>query len=206
MLTAWAARVTKLDLSGSSITALPTDISILTRLTELDLHHNELKSIPPQIGDLTNLRVLDISRNPQLESLPVQLWKLTNLQKLNIEGNHPNMYDGIKPSMETSAILAVLKQQADAKTMQPCYRLKLMLVGQENVGKTTLAKALKVHPAHPCPLTPILYPCFNTNRLCARPFPLHPPLPWLPLPLHPPLPWLPLSNNLNRKHHLNVRP
>jgi Leucine-rich repeat (LRR) protein len=145
ILSAWAGQVTKLDFSRSCITALPTDISILTRLTELELHHNELKTIPPQIGDLTNLRVLDLSHNPQMESLPVQMWKLTNLQKLNIEGNHPNMYDGpIKPNMETSAILAVLKQQASSQIMQPCYRLKLMLVGQENVGKTTLAKALKV--------------------------------------------------------------
>jgi Leucine-rich repeat (LRR) protein len=142
---AWAAQLTKLDFSGQCITALPTDISILTRLTELDLHRNELKIIPPQIGDLTNLKVLDISHNPQMESLPVQLCKLTNLQKLNIEGNHSSMYtDGIKPHMEAGAILAALKLQASANSMQPCSRLKLMLVGQENVGKTTLAKALRV--------------------------------------------------------------
>jgi Leucine-rich repeat (LRR) protein len=143
---AWAAKLTKLDLSRSCISALPTDISILTRLTELDLHHNELKTIPPQIADLTNLKTLDISHNPQLESLPVQLWRLTNLQKLNIEGTHPSMFaDGtIKHNMDTSAILSQLKLQASTPSMQPCARLKLMLVGQENVGKTSLAKALKV--------------------------------------------------------------
>lgn len=142
---AWALKSTKLDLSRSCITALPTDIAILTRLTELDLHHNELKTIPPQIGDLTNLKILDVSQNPQMESLPVQLWKLTNLQKLNIEGNHSNMYvDGIKPHMETSAIIGALKLQANSQSMQSCSRLKIMLVGQENVGKTTLAKGLKV--------------------------------------------------------------
>lgn len=144
ILAAWAKKVTKLDLSSSCVTAIPTDISILTRLTELYLQHNELKTIPPQVGDLTNLRVLDISHNPLMESLPVQLWKLTNLQRLCIDNNHPSMYVAIKPTMDVSAILAVLKQQASTQTMQPCYRLKLMLVGQENVGKTTLAKALKV--------------------------------------------------------------
>lgn len=142
---AWAAKRTKLDLSRSCISALPTDISILTRLTELDLHSNELKTIPPQISDLTNLTVLDISHNPQLESLPVQLWRLTNLQKLNLEGTSPSIFvDGLKPNMDTSAILSHLKQQASTPTMQASARLKLMLVGQENVGKTSLAKALKV--------------------------------------------------------------
>eukprot|EP00026_Physarum_polycephalum_P000223 Phypoly_transcript_00223.p1 GENE.Phypoly_transcript_00223~~Phypoly_transcript_00223.p1 ORF type:complete len:1946 (-),score=272.21 Phypoly_transcript_00223:42-5636(-) len=154
ILSTWAARSTKLNFSHSCITALPTDISILTRLTELDLSHNELKTIPPQIGDLTNLHILNLSHNPQMESLPIQLWKLSNLQKLHIEGNHANMYDGfIKANMETSAILAALKQQASSKTMQACYRLKLMLVGQENVGKTTLAKALKRAPPKRSALT-----------------------------------------------------
>lgn len=147
---AWALKSTKLDLSRSCITALPTDIAILTRLTELDLHNNELKTIPPQLGDLTNLRVLDISQNPLMESLPVQLWKLTNLQRLSIDGNHPNMYvDGtFKPQMDVNSILSALKAQASSQTMQSCSRLKIMLVGQENVGKTTLAKALKVAYQH----------------------------------------------------------
>lgn len=147
---AWAAKQTKLDLSRSCIAALPTDISVLTRLTELDLRHNELKTIPPQLADLTNLRVLDLSYNPQLETLPEQLWKLTNLQKMNIEGTHPNMFTsdggGFKPQMDTAAILAQLKHQASTPSSLPCARLKLMLVGQENVGKTSVAKALKVSP------------------------------------------------------------
>ncbi|OYE03750.1 leucine-rich repeat domain-containing protein [Nostoc sp. 'Peltigera membranacea cyanobiont' 232] len=78
--------VTKLNLSGRSLTTLPPEIGQLTNLQTLDLSDNQLSSLPPEIGQLTNLQSLDLDNN-QLSSLPAEIGQLTNLQSLDLRSD-----------------------------------------------------------------------------------------------------------------------
>ncbi|MEH1800375.1 MAG: COR domain-containing protein [Nostoc sp.] len=79
-------KVTKLDLSGKSLTTLPPEIGQLTNLRSLNLNNNQLSSLPAQFGQLTNLRLLDLNNN-RLSSLPPEFGQLTNLQSLYLSSN-----------------------------------------------------------------------------------------------------------------------
>eukprot|EP01119_Soliformovum_irregulare_P012881 TRINITY_DN3370_c0_g1_i1.p1 TRINITY_DN3370_c0_g1~~TRINITY_DN3370_c0_g1_i1.p1 ORF type:complete len:2124 (-),score=675.67 TRINITY_DN3370_c0_g1_i1:56-5518(-) len=132
---AWAKKAAELDLRNLGLKYLPADIRILDSLTSLDLSENMLVSLPPQIGKLTKLVSLDISHN-QLEDLPYQMENLIQLEKLNFVGNRK-----LSIPEEPSLMRTLLSTQKD-KLAGPFRRVKLMLVGKENVGKTSLKQCL----------------------------------------------------------------
>jgi Leucine-rich repeat (LRR) protein len=76
----------ELDIIGSSITVLPTQIGNLTALQMLDLSSNQLTVLPTQIIHLTALQTLDLSSN-QLTVLPTQIGHLIALQQLYLYSN-----------------------------------------------------------------------------------------------------------------------
>ncbi len=116
---------------------------------KLNVSYNdiEIKELFPwiiQLKDLKNLYLL----NNQLTDLPSSLAKLEHLKRLGLRGNPLNpalqsaydaceegSYEGYAP---LRAYLRSLEQNAE-----PLYEAKLVLVGEGNVGKTTLLKALK---------------------------------------------------------------
>ncbi len=53
----------KLDLSGLSLTELPTEIYQLTNLNELHLAKNQLTELPAEIGQLSQIEKLSLYRN-----------------------------------------------------------------------------------------------------------------------------------------------
>ena len=91
---------TELDLSGNELTALPSEIRMLTQLKKLILGKykydedgrfmgfisNNLRYLPPEIGLLNQLKELEIVDN-QLSSLPAEIVQLSNLQSLNLSSN-----------------------------------------------------------------------------------------------------------------------
>ncbi|KAL6046584.1 Myotubularin-like phosphatase domain [Balamuthia mandrillaris] len=134
----------ELILSYNCITNIPSAISDLKdNLTKLCLDHNALALVPPEVGYLKELTVLDLSENKQLKALPVQLGFLEKLQRLDLEGDKAITF----PPKELLAkgtlepILSFLRHAFQG--MVPLYRMKLMIVGQENVGKTTLLRHMK---------------------------------------------------------------
>ncbi|EGC38713.1 hypothetical protein DICPUDRAFT_148631 [Dictyostelium purpureum] len=142
-----AIRSTRLDLSDSGLSYLPIEIGSIQTLTELDLSNNRIKDLPPQIGKLSNLSILNLTNN-QLEYLPWQLSQLTKLKLLNITGNQISFDNSgkitIPDVLSGEGLTGLLKYLKLSSTKEkPCMRMKLMLVGQENVGKTSIAKCLK---------------------------------------------------------------
>ena len=77
---------TNLNLSGSELKTLPSEITKLTNLIGLDLSDNRLTSLPPEINRLTNLTSLNVSAN-RLMSLPSEINRLTNLTSLDVSAN-----------------------------------------------------------------------------------------------------------------------
>ncbi len=130
----------KLDLRFNKLTHLPAEIGQLTNLNDLYLHNNKLIYLPIEIGQLTNLNGLYIHNN-KLTHLPGEIGRLTNLTRLDIRYNFletppPEIVDqGLK------AILNYLREQLETG-IDHIYEAKLLIVGEERAGKTSLMKSL----------------------------------------------------------------
>ena len=161
----------ELTLSSNQLTSLPPEISRLTSLKKLDLRSNQLTSLPPGITQLTSLKRLALSLN-QLSSLPPEITQLTSLLELDLSSNQlsslpPEIIQlaleyNLEAVYKTGAIklygnplesppLEILKQGRDAVRAyfrslegekRPLNEVKILLVGDGAVGKTSLVKRL----------------------------------------------------------------
>lgn len=133
----------QLLLDGNQLTSLPPEIGNLTRLRELQLDGNRLTSLPPEIGQLTNLQTLGLTDN-ELTSLPRELADLVDRGLLlTLKGNP--LHEPLPEIVQRGklALAAYLRSLEDAR---PQYEAKLLLVGEGNVGKTSLVAALRDEP------------------------------------------------------------
>ena len=142
-----------LDLSSNKLASLPESIGRLAGLQALDLSSNKLASLPESIGRLAGLQARDLAGN-KLASLPESIEGLSKLQRLFLHGNDAI---GLPPEMLGPDAVQVLVNQAEPaepanllryyfhSRNQPLQRLneaKLLIVGQGDVGKTSLVKRL----------------------------------------------------------------
>ena len=132
------ANLPHLYLSYNQLSTLPPEIAQLTNLQELYLSYNQLSTLPAEIAQLTNLQELYVSHN-QLSTLPAEIAQLTNLQQLYLRNNPLN------PVLQSAYDrgLDVLREYLSSLVeAEPLYEAKLVLVGEGDVGKTTLLNAL----------------------------------------------------------------
>lgn len=156
-----------LDLSANRLDSLPLEIFLLENLELLDVSLNKLVTIPSEIGSLKRLKTLNLSYN-RIETLPFNLFLLENLEQLYLENNQLRKIPPTMASMKNLKTLAldnnphlsntipipvlkgnieILKNYLEESNLkgEPCYRTKLMFVGQENVGKTSLFRCIERH-------------------------------------------------------------
>ncbi len=163
--------IEKLVIHANQIKDLPDSLGKLAKLREFHLgadRGNPLGKIPKCIKQLKALEILWVG-SAKLDSLPDWLYELKNLKEINAPNNQitdipsslakqeklvdiyiPN--NPLNPALQSAyntyketgkidplwAYLRSLEQNAE-----PLYEAKLVLVGEGNVGKTTLLKALK---------------------------------------------------------------
>jgi Leucine-rich repeat (LRR) protein len=132
-----------LYLNSNLLVTLPDWIGELTLLSNLQVFHNHLEQLPNSIGNLNNLRSLILgimNGDNNLTDLPTSLAQLENLEEIRLEGNPLNT--ALKSAYDAGLdeLKAYLRSLENA---EPLYEAKLVLVGEGNVGKTTLLKALK---------------------------------------------------------------
>jgi internalin A len=152
----------RLHLNGNNLRALPPTIGKLVNLVTLSLEDNEITELPAEIEWLGNLATLTADRN-KLTAFPVEITELTDLRKLSLSGNRitelptelaPLLDDGLKLDLSgnplkeplptvlrrgTADLAAFLRDLAHPA---PQYEAKVMLLGEGNVGKTSLSAAL----------------------------------------------------------------
>ncbi|KAG7189414.1 hypothetical protein KM043_017118 [Ampulex compressa] len=129
---------TKITYAGSKLYLLFPNVSML------DVSNNKLKDIPQNIYELNNLSVLNISGNTEIVELPPQMGLLSRLWNLNTQGCR--LQEPLKTMIEskkykTMDVIGYLKSiLEDAK---PYARMKLMIVGIQGIGKTSLLEQLR---------------------------------------------------------------
>uniref|UniRef100_A0A182N1F9 non-specific serine/threonine protein kinase n=1 Tax=Anopheles dirus TaxID=7168 RepID=A0A182N1F9_9DIPT len=117
---------------------------IFPNLSMLDISNNCLKEIPPTIHELTNLSVLNLSGNMDVTELPPHMGLLSRLWNLNTRGC--SLQDPLRSMIDskkykTMDIVGYLKSvYEDAR---PYARMKLMVVGVQGIGKTSLLEQLR---------------------------------------------------------------
>ena len=114
-------------------------------LTHLDISNNLIRYISSSVSYLENLSHLNASSNFELEKISPKLGWLTKLWNLDLK-SCPNIKDVqldvlIKQKTKTSDILGYLKSILD--NSRPYNRVKLMFVGVQAIGKTTLLNKLR---------------------------------------------------------------
>jgi len=159
--------LTYLDLTKNALTELPECVCEMTGLEWLGVNFNQVGDLPDEIGQLVKLKRL-YARGNRLKTLPAGIGTLEQLEELDLNGNQieelpgsfATLYDGKNgkvwpetdfdgnpaeflrlysrkdPSAFLAELIAQTKQQTEVREG------KLLLVGEGEVGKSTLLRAL----------------------------------------------------------------
>ncbi|PSB02484.1 COR domain-containing protein [Merismopedia glauca] len=142
------SNLTWLNLWSNQITEIPEAIAELSNLTELDLSFNQITEIPAYIAQLSKLTELDLSGN-QITEIPEAMRRLEKLEKLDLRGNLLPIPPEILGKKEfwqdpgdVHTILDFYFQTRDPNATEELNEAKLLIVGEGEAGKTTLAHKL----------------------------------------------------------------
>jgi internalin A len=153
----------ELDISKNKLTTLPKSLGNLSALTSLYISNNQFITLPEFIGNLPALTSLYFSSN-QLTTFPEFIRNLSVLTSLNFENNKlttlPEFLGNLPalihlytidnpledPPIEIAkkgleAIREYFRQKREAG-QDTLYEAKLLIIGEGEAGKTTLARRI----------------------------------------------------------------
>ncbi|MGH8884195.1 MAG: COR domain-containing protein [Egibacteraceae bacterium] len=134
------ANLRTLGLEGNQLAALPPEIGRLANLQHLYLEGNRLAELPAEIGRLANLRTLYLHDN-QLTGLPAEFGNLSERLLLRLGGNP--LREPLPQLVTRGTVQLLSYQRSLLRDAEAQYEAKLVLVGEGNVGKTSLVAALQ---------------------------------------------------------------
>ena len=142
------SNLTRLDLDNNQITEIPEAIRQLSHLTKLYLNSNQITEIPEYLGQLSNLTRLDLRSN-QITEIPEAIGGMEKLEKLDLRGNPmpipPEILGGkefYQDPGDLRTILGFYFQTRNPNDTEELNEAKLLIVGEGESGKTTLANKL----------------------------------------------------------------
>lgn len=130
-----------LDVSKNQLTDIPIWIDQLTNLHVLDLANNQFTKIPPEIGGLKNLTILNLEDN-KIAALPAELVNLNSLTILSLNRNPLPIPPEILKLDKPAELLNYYFQHQSAQGKKSLNEAKMLVVGEGEVGKTSLVKML----------------------------------------------------------------
>lgn len=157
-------KLTALSLAQNNLGDVPTELCLAPRLIYLNWSENKTKKVHDALWTLTKLQRLSLANN-SLTELSERVSRLTSLQEFALEGNqfdllphqlfslpqlspsslsiHNNPFRSIPSEIRSSSnTTAIYRFMAQLAEKAPWRRMKLMLVGNGNIGKTSLKRAL----------------------------------------------------------------
>nr|XP_037280613.1 leucine-rich repeat serine/threonine-protein kinase 1-like [Rhipicephalus microplus] len=120
------------------------EVPLFPNLSMLDVSNNLLCDVPATLSELGSLSVLNLSGNPGIIELPPQLGLLSKLWNLNLRGCslHEPLASMVRSTRyRTTDLVGYLK--SILQDARPYARMKLMIVGVQGIGKTSLLEQLR---------------------------------------------------------------
>ena len=134
----WSSSLCVLNLNNNLLKDLPKSMRT-TSLKQLRVAHNPLPELPHAICLCEGLESLDISET-HIAFLPNEMGRLTSLSELKTEGL--DITDPGSSVMKTPKdCVRYLRQRL--RGSEPYYKMKMMIVGYANRGKSTLVARLQ---------------------------------------------------------------
>lgn len=140
--------LSELDISDNLLKRVPEFIKGLFDIETLNLSENNIESIPSWVSDFDKLNWLDIDWN-MIETIPESMVGLVGkLSYLFFRGNpipipDPSFHD-FSASQKIQTLLEIQKSE-----LQPINQTKVLVVGDERVGKSSLINRLKGNKHNP---------------------------------------------------------
>lgn len=122
----------------NKITEIPDDIGKIKRLAKLNLENNYVSAISDELATLERLKYLNLENN-NLTKLPE---KVANMEQLNVLEISGNPFDILPPEIASQGIDSIRNFFRELKDSDYLYEVKLLVVGEGRVGKTSLSKSL----------------------------------------------------------------
>jgi hypothetical protein len=134
---------THLFLNAIGLSELPASIASVSNLVHLDLSGNKLVRLSPALGELKSLESVFLDSN-NISDLPASISGLNRLIRLNLDCNplNPELAATYKEGLD--AMKRYLR--AKAKEEVALNEAKLILIGEGDVGKSSLLAALRGDP------------------------------------------------------------
>jgi Leucine-rich repeat (LRR) protein len=125
---------------GSPLRRLPNFIRHLPRLQNLTAASCDLEELPDWIGEIASLKELDLSGN-RIRDVPVSLVRLKKLERIDLTDNPlvPELSAAYKEGF--NAVRTYIRAKTDAQIA--LNEAKLVLIGEGDVGKSSLLGALR---------------------------------------------------------------
>lgn len=137
-------QLTNLTLNKNQITSLPPSLANLRKLESLCLDDNYISYLPDELSKLTNLETLILHNNP-INKIPDGFVDLKKLSFFNIDSTPlAKMLDESSSLSPKNIITYLLKIQNSAK--KPLNEAKLLVIGDERVGKTSTINRITDQP------------------------------------------------------------
>lgn len=123
----------------NKIEVLPSELSELKDLKTLDVSNNRVVNVSTRIGKI-KLKNIKLSNN-LIEMFPFEVAKIDTLNELDIT---KNPLQNIPPEIALRGLNSINNFIKELEEKDYLYEVKLILVGEGRVGKTTIAKTLSI--------------------------------------------------------------
>lgn len=133
----------RLDVSDNPIVRLQIDVRRFTQTQSITAKNCKISAVAVSNGAVASISSIDLSGN-QLAKIPVRLGQLPQLSYLELAENRLETYESQIAGADGEYVAQYVRDLALATTK--ISSAKLVLVGEGNAGKTSLAALLKGEP------------------------------------------------------------